>query len=114
MIDVYSEQFGIVSVIHLSGMLTLETIMDAEEAWSEQMDNDPDVIAISFMNVAHIDSISINHLFKLSERAAARRMKLVLYGANDHIMNLFKLVKLDMVALLMTKQGFESEYIKGT
>lgn len=112
MINLDIDDFGTIVVIHFYGILTRDTIKEVEETWNEQMEKSPDVIAFDFNKLTQIDSISINHVFKLSRIAAEKNIQLIAFDANESMKKIFEVIKLDKVITFMPKQKFESEYLK--
>jgi anti-anti-sigma factor len=112
MITVNVDDFGTVVVLHFYGILTRDTIKEVEETWTDQIEKSPDVIAFDLRDLTQIDSISINHVFKLSRIAAEKNIKLIIFDANESLKKIFEVIKLDKVITFMSKQKFESEYLK--
>ncbi len=112
MIDIIVDRFGPVVVMHFNGILTREVLKDMEDAWSDEVDDMPDVIALDFMDVSQIDSICINHIFKMARIAEKEKIKLVIFDVFESLRKIFEVIKLDKVITIMTKQQFESKYLK--
>jgi anti-anti-sigma factor len=112
MIIVNVDDFGTVAVLHFCGILTSDTIKEAEETWNDQLEKSPEVIAFDLKELTQIDSISINHVFQLSRIAAEKNIQLIIFDANEPLKKIFEVIKLDRVITFMTKQKFESEYLK--
>lgn len=112
MITLDVDDFGTVIIIHFYGTLMSDTIKELEETWNEQLEKSPDVVAFDLYNLTQIDSISINHVFKLARIAAEKNIKLVAFDANESMKKIFEVIKLDKVITFMSKQKFEAEYLK--
>ncbi|OHD66991.1 MAG: hypothetical protein A2176_16080 [Spirochaetes bacterium RBG_13_51_14] len=112
MIDLQTEEIGPVAVIHFYGILTRDTLRDAEEAWNDQLERRPEVLAFDFKGLSQIDSISINHIFKLARTASERNMKLIIYDMNESLKKVFEVIRLDKVVEFVSKQKFEADYLK--
>jgi anti-anti-sigma factor len=112
MLNQYTEEFPHAIVVHISGMLMLEHLKEAEEVWYEQLDKQPDILAFDFKDVTGIDSISMNHIFKLTKMASEKEVKLILFDVNDELKKVFEIVKLDKVVTMMTGKRLYDEYIK--
>ncbi|MBN2158410.1 MAG: STAS domain-containing protein [Spirochaetes bacterium] len=112
MIQIDAEEFGRVIIIHVAGILTRETIREAEEAWDEELGRHPDVIALDFKNLAQIDSVSINHIFRLSRRMDEINIRLVIIDLSEPLKKIFEVVKLDRVVRIIPKNKFEAEFLK--
>jgi anti-anti-sigma factor len=111
MITLYTEEHGPVIIIHIEGILTRETLKDAEDLWNEQMDKHPEVIAFDVTALSQIDSVSINHVFKLSMTAAKKNIKLFILDTNESLKKLFEVVKLNKIIPIIPKQRFETDYL---
>ena len=112
MISLYTEELSNVIIIHASGALTLETLKEAEDVWHEELDKCPEILAFDLREIIDIDSISINHLFKLAKMAAEKTVKLIICDTNEHLENIFDVIKLNRVITIMPKQKFYDEYIR--
>jgi anti-anti-sigma factor len=112
MLNVYAEEFPNAIIVHMSGMITLEHLKEAEEVWNDQLDKQPDILAFDFKEVTGIDSISMNHIFKLTKMAAEKEVKLILFDVGDELKRVFEIVRLDKVITMMTGKKLFDEYIK--
>lgn len=112
MIEIKSDRYGPVVILHFHGNLTREALKDVQDAWSDEVDARPDVIALDFRDVAQIDSICINHIFKMAKTAEKETIRLVIFDVYETLKKIFEVIKLDRVVTIMTKQQFESAYLK--
>jgi anti-anti-sigma factor len=112
MLNLYAEEFPNAIIVHMSGMLTLEHLKEAEEVWHDQLDKQPDILAFDFKEVTGIDSISMNHIFKLTKMAVEKEVRLILFDVNDELKKVFELVSLDKVVTMMNGKKLYDEYIK--
>ena len=112
MINLEVDDFGTVVIIHFYGILTRDTIKEVEETCDDQLEKSLDVLAFDFKDLTQIDSISINHIFKLSRIAAEKNIKLIAFDPNESMKKIFEVIKLDKVITFMPKQKFETEYLK--
>lgn len=112
MFSIGIEQVRSAVILHFDGSLTRETLADAEETWSEQLDEAPELLGLDFRNLAQIDSISINHLFKLARAAGEKGVRLVIFDVNETLMKIFEVIRLDKVIAVVTKKKFEADYMK--
>lgn len=112
MIYVHVEEFEHVIVIDIQGMLTRETLKEAEDVWREQLFKQPEALALNFCEVSQIDSVSINHLFKFSQLASEKDVKLIIYDINESLKKILEVIKMDKVISIMPKNRFEAEYLK--
>jgi anti-anti-sigma factor len=112
MINLTVDDFGTVIVMHFFGILTRDTIKEVDETWNEQLEKGPDIIAFDLKDLTQIDSVSINHVFKLSRSAAEKNIKLIAFDANESMKKIFEVIKLDRVITFMPRQKFEYEYLR--
>ena len=106
----YTEELSGIIIIHISGTLTRNHLKEAEDIWNEELNKKPEILALDLKDVPQIDSITINHLFKFSERAVKEDVKLIIYDVSDELKKIFDLIKLDRVITFMTRNKFEEEY----
>jgi len=112
MISINTDRLGPVVVMHFHGTLTREVLKDMEDAWDDEVDAVPEVIALDFRDVAQIDSICINHIFKMARTAEEKNITLVIYDVFESLKKIFEVIKLNKVIPLMTRQQFEKAYLK--
>jgi anti-anti-sigma factor len=112
MIEISTDQHGPVVIMHFHGTLTREVLKDMEDAWSDEVDKMPDVIALDFRDVTQIDSISINHIFKMARIAENKKIKLIMFDVFESLKKIFEVIKLDKVITIMTRQQFVAAYLK--
>jgi anti-anti-sigma factor len=106
------EQIDAIIVMELEGTLTRETLEQADEAWLEQLAKKPLVLALDFSRLGQVDSISINHLFKLSRATEESGIKLVILDVFGPLMKIFEVIRLDRVITILSKKKFETDYLK--
>lgn len=114
MIDINTERYGPVVVMHFRGILTREVLKIVEEAWSDEIDTspEPEVIALDFKAVSQIDSICINHIFKMARIAENKQVRLIIIDVFDSLKKIFEVIKLNKVIPILTKQQFEAQYLR--
>lgn len=112
MISINTDRLGSVVVMHFHGTLTREVLKDMEDAWDDEVDAVPEVIALDFRDVAQIDSICINHIFKMARTAEEKNITLVIYDVFESLKKIFEVIKLNKVIPVMTRQQFEKAYLK--
>jgi anti-anti-sigma factor len=112
MMSIHAEEIGPVTIMYFQGILTRETLKELEDQWSEYFAKRPAVIAFDFRDLGQVDSISINHIFKMSRAAKDKNVKLVIFNINEPLFKIFEVIKLDRVVTIMTKSKFENEYLK--
>ncbi len=112
MISIYSEEINDVIIVHVKGTLTMGNLREAEEAWEEQLEKRPKVMAFDFGGITEIDSISINHIFMLVKAADRLDVKLIICNSNEMLDKIFEVVRLDKLIAFMPNQKFQDEYIE--
>jgi anti-anti-sigma factor len=106
------EQVRTAVILHVEGNLTRETLTEAEETWLDLLDESPEVLGLNFRNLVQMDSISMNHLFKLARAAEEHGVRLVIFDVNEPMMKIFEVIRLDRVIPIVTKKKFETDYLK--
>lgn len=112
MFDSNIETIDGISLLYLQGILTRDTIAEFESICSQVVNNEPEVIALNFKDVRHIDSVSINHLFKLAKKAQEKEIQLIIYDMEEPIQQILEMIKLDRVIVFMTREKFFEEFLK--
>jgi anti-anti-sigma factor len=112
MISIYAEEINDVIIVHAKGMLTMEHLREAEEAWQEELQKRPRIMAFDFSGITEIDSISINHIFMLVKAAARLDVKLIVCNSNEMLDKIFDVVRLNKLITFMPNQKFNDEFIK--
>ncbi len=112
MISIYTEEINDVIVIYFKGTLTGEYLKESEEAWQEELEKCPKVLALDFAGITEIDSISINHIFMLAKSASRLDVKLIICNSNAMLDEIFEVVRLNRIITVMPNQKFHDDYIK--
>ena len=112
MLHMEIEKVGNAVIVHVSGRLVLQTITDADETWREAVEMGPELIGLDFKELVQIDSISLNHLFKLARTAEDRGIRLVVFDVNEELKKILIVIRLDKVIPIVTKKKFETEYLR--
>ncbi len=112
MIHIFEEDFGDIISITMSGTLSRDSLMEAEESWSELMAKKPQLLAFNLKDLTQIDSVAINHLFKLAKIASEKNVRLVIYDVNESLGKILEVIKLDQVIPIVSRKQFELEYLK--
>lgn len=111
MFQVFVEDYGDIITIQICGILTRETLTEAEESWNEQLERKPQVLAFNLRELSQVDSVAINHLFKLAKSASGKDVKLVIYDVNQGLSKIFEVIKLDRVIPIVSLRQFEADYM---
>lgn len=112
MLDINIETIGDVVIMHFKGTLTRDVLKDLEDAWEDEALRSPGMIALDFKNITQIDSICINHLFKMVRMSKDKNFDLVIYDVFESLKKIFEVIKLDRIVTIMSRQQFESSYLK--
>jgi anti-sigma B factor antagonist len=92
-----SSEIGGATVIGLSGEIDMHTSPDLRKTLFALIKKKPAAIVVDFGEVTYIDSSGIATLVEGLKAMRTYKGKLKLVGINDHIMDIFKFAKLDMV-----------------
>lgn len=112
MITIQSEIYEQIIILHFHGVMVRQVLKDVEDAWSDHFDQRPETIAFDFKELTQIDSICINHIFRMARLAEENGIKLIIYDVFDSLRKIFEVIKLDKVIPIMTKKQFETLYLK--
>jgi anti-anti-sigma factor len=108
----YIQEYPDVVIVHMSGMMTREFLNDIEDIWNEELEKRPGVLAFDLKGVMDIDSITMNHIFKLAKRATTLDVKLIICDTSEQLKKIFEIININRVITVMTNQKFHEEYIK--
>ncbi|MCP4135825.1 MAG: STAS domain-containing protein [bacterium] len=111
MVEIKIEEKNTIIIIHFSGMLMISTIDSIKEIVEKQLEKEKKVIAFNMRKLDMIDSVAMNFLFKYSKIAAGKKIKLLIYDVNEPIQKVFKVIKLDKVIDIISKNTFEIDYL---
>jgi len=100
----------VVSIIHLPCIFVIATLKQTEILCNSAIKESPEVLALSFTNVTHLDSTAIGFLVKLLNNSLSRNIKLVLFDMNPGIREMFDIVKLGKFFSIFTKEQFEATF----
>ncbi len=100
-----------VSVIKIFGSLTIKVIEDFDDICETEIKKRPDVIGLDCRDLDFIDSVGINHLFKLSHSTMSGGIKLVLFDLNPTILEIFRVTNLYKLLKVVSRETFELEYL---
>ena len=112
MFSIKVEQIRTAVILHIEGSLTRETLAEAEETWLGLLGEAPELFGLNFKDLTQIDSISINHLFKLARASEEKGVRLVIFDVNEPLLRIFEVIRLDHVIPIVTKKKFETDYMK--
>ena len=101
-----------ITVIVLSGSLTLASIKQHEEKWEQELNKLPKNLAFDFFHVTFIDSTAIGTLVKLFNEAQSRKVKIILFNINPLVQEMFDSIKLEKFFTILSKKDFDALYDK--
>jgi anti-anti-sigma factor len=113
MISISVEEIRDVIIVTIDGILTRETLKEAEDVWNEQLIKKPNVLALDLRELTQIDSVSLNHIFKLANAAKEQQVRLCICDISEPIRKIFEVIKLDKIIHFIPWKKFEAEYISG-
>lgn len=100
-----------VTIIKVFGALNTKVIVEFDEICDNVVHKKPETLALDCSCLDFIDSVGINHLFKLSHQASNEEIKFVLYDLNPTIRHIFQVTSLDKLLTILTRETFEAEYL---
>ena len=100
-----------ITIIHITGDLVSTIIEKFESTSTQALKNNPEILAINMKFVTHIDSIAINHLFRLTKKANEENIKLIIYDVSQKIKEILEVIKFDRIVKITSKEQFEKDYL---
>jgi anti-anti-sigma factor len=111
MFDVYDEKRGEIVLIHLSGELSAFFISKFTDTWKVAVSGRPRIIALDCCNLKYADSTAISILFKYYNETLQKDIKLLLYGLQTPVQDIFSMTRLSKILTIISKEEFESDYL---
>ena len=109
--DVIIEEYEDYIIAYLNGTISIKNIKDVDTVLNRALDNKPEILGINCKYLTHIDSITINHLLKLSKKALDLNVKLVIFNLSSAIESVVNTINLNRLVTITTKEIFEDEYL---
>lgn len=107
MINLCSEIFGDIIIIHIEGSYNIDSLSKVERVWMEQVDMKPSIIAINCKKMEGLDSSAIGSIVKFFNYAMSHNIMIIFYDLNPLLKKLFVTAKLDRYFTIITKKEFE-------
>lgn len=95
--EINFSEIGGATVLGLSGEVDMHTSPELRKTLLALIKKKPPEIVVNFGEVTYIDSSGIATLVEGLKAMRTYKGKLKLVGINDHIMDIFRFAKLDMV-----------------
>lgn len=114
MIDIDVMNYHGIIVIYPHGVLTSNTIGEFDSFCETEIEKNPEIIALNFRDINQIDSISLNHLFRLSKKTSEKNIRIIIFDPIESIQQIFEVIKLNKVIKILTKEKFEEDFLKFT
>jgi len=105
------EELDGIIIIKIFGALNAKVIGEFDEMSDSVLRKKPEVLALDCSKLDFIDSVGINHLFRLSQRSSEEEIRFILYDLNPTIKQIFQVTNLDKLLNVVTRETFESEFI---
>ena len=96
-----TEQRGDWFVISLCGAFVIREQYKIKSSFEEQKKKDNPKVAINLSETNYLDSSALGLIIKESNEFKEIGGKLILYGANDTLMDMFRMVNLEIVLDIM-------------
>ena len=100
-----------ISIINIFGDMVSTNIESFGDICNIALKDDPEVIALNMKYVEHIDSISINHLFRLSKKLIEKNIVFIVYDITTRIKEVLETINFDTMVKIVSKEQFEKDYI---
>ena len=106
------QKIDTITIIQISGDMVSSKIESFENICNVALKNEPEILAINMKYTDHIDSISINHLFRLGKKLIEKEIKFLIYDVSPRINELLEVIKFDTIVNIMTKERFEKDFLR--
>ena len=100
-------------IISISGQFVLKNLTVVRTAFEKTVKTDETLVLLNLSEASHIDSSAITLLLNFSKRIKTKNGKLLAYGANKDMAEIFSIVGLDrIVPLYSSFKNFQSSIDK--
>ena len=109
--EMFIEEKGNIIIVHLSGTLSYDSIKKFDDLVEEQVRKKPEMIALNCIDLDHVDSYGIHHLFKFWKSASNDDIKLIAYDVSPSVMEIMKVTNLNTLMEVLTGKDFIMDYL---
>jgi len=100
-----------ITTIQMKTDITIHNVETVEEILKDELKKNPKILGINLSEVNSIDSSSIAMLVRLMKESLGNDNKIILYGPNPEVKEIFKIVKLHTFFKIMTLTEFHDAYL---
>ncbi len=111
MLDIDIERISSIAILHIHGMISIETVNDFEDEFKKEIEKKPEIIALNCGSLSYLDSIGIKYMVKLSKTAIVEEIDVILYDLNHTIKKIFEVSTLDRYFNIISKEQFAQKYL---
>ena len=104
---------GQCKIMKLEGEFFLTSVRQVEDTWNRLVAEAPSVIGIDCKEMSFLDSSAIGTFVKFLHNAMSHNIKLIFFDLNESIIKIFNKAKLNKIFTIMTREEFESVFMKG-
>ncbi len=97
-------------IVHLAGRLDIGTKNEFEKQFIAHISEVDKYIAINMEKLDYVDSSGIGALVKCMTECKNNHKDLILYAANEQVMDIFNVAKLAKFFNILSKSDFENKY----
>ena len=111
MLEVTPEIKGDVIIFRLDGKFDYSGAEEIDDVWKKHISDEYIVVGFECSKLTFVDSSAITHLISYGTEAVNKGIKMVVFGLNDEISELFKSAKLGRFIHVMSEDDFYLEYL---
>ena len=109
--DIIVEEYEDYTIAYINGAISIKNIKDVDFILNKALDKCPHVMGLNCKYLTHIDSITINHLIKISKKALDLKVELVIFNLNEGLSSVVGAIGLNKLIPVTTKAQFEDLYL---
>ena len=99
-----------ITIIEISGKFDIEATVAFEDNFNQHIEDQPMDVAISFVPVTYLDSSAIGSLIKCMNRVKSYGGRLILFGLQPMVLDVFKMAKLENFFEIMDEEEFSEKF----
>ena len=111
MFDAMIENRDSITIIHLYGSLSMNTVNEFDLVCAKQTGLKPEVIAFEMENLEYIDSIGLSHFIQLLKRATVEEIELIFYNVSETVMQIFRSARFEKLFNILSADDFREKYL---
>ncbi|NLE01315.1 MAG: STAS domain-containing protein [Fibrobacter sp.] len=95
-------------IIAVNGQFVVKNLMNIRAAFDKAEQQRENRVAVDLNNTTHVDSSAITLLANFQKRLLARGAKVIIFGVNKDIAEIFSIVGLDKIISILSNDQFQN------